>query len=150
MWSKPAKNDENIPMKSARRHAAPSILSIDISVEGDIVSEGEMHVTGAVKGDVVARKLTIGEGGSITGTIEADTVVIAGMLTGRVTATTVIFSPTARVAADVTYVSLTVDPGAKFEGYSRRVETIDLTRSEAHATEPRRLQAQQPQDATAA
>ncbi len=105
--------------------AAPSILSLDLEVTGDIVTTGEVHVSGTVKGDVMARKLTIGEGGSVTGTIEVETALVAGVLTGRLTASSVTLAPTARVVADITHVSLTIDQGAVFEGYSRRVDSID-------------------------
>lgn len=108
-----------------RQPAVPSVLSGDLKAEGDIVSEGDLHISGSVKGDVVARKLTVGEGGSITGSVEADVAVIAGRLAGRLTATSVTLASTADVVADVTHVSLLIEQGAKFEGFSRRVETID-------------------------
>lgn len=119
------------------RPAAPSILSSDLKIEGDIVSQGEVHINGAVKGDVVARKLTIGEGGSITGTVEADFAVVAGNLAGRLTATSVLLARTARVVADVTHVSLTIEPGAVFEGFSRRVDTIEAVTDEIRTQAPR-------------
>src|SRR5215469_5343941 len=65
---------------------APSILSDDLTIEGNIVSEGEVHINGVVKGDVTARKLTLGEEGAITGTVEADDAVVGGKLAGRLTA----------------------------------------------------------------
>jgi cytoskeletal protein CcmA (bactofilin family) len=117
--------------RTPRPTGAPSILSVDLKIEGDIVTEGEIHINGSVKGDVVARKLTLGEGGSITGTVEADLAVIAGNLAGRLTATSVVLESTARVVADVTHVSMSVEPGAVFEGFSRRVETIEAAMDES-------------------
>jgi len=107
------------------RPAAPSILSSDLKIEGDIVSDGELHISGAVKGDVVARKLTLAAGGSITGTVEVDVAVIAGNVAGRLTATSVTLAGTAHVVADITHVSLLIEQGAVFEGFSRRVDTIE-------------------------
>ena len=106
------------------RPAAPSILSEDLKIEGDIVSQGELHISGSVKGDIVARQLTLAEGGSITGTVEADVAIIAGNLAGRLTATSAVLARSARVTADVTHVSLIIEQGAVFEGFSRRVDTI--------------------------
>lgn len=145
MWFK----SEDRPRASQARPATPSILSSDLKIEGDIVSDGEVHVSGAVKGDVVARKLTIGEGGSVTGTVEADVAVVSGNLAGRLTATTVALTRTARVVADITHVSMTVESGAVFEGFSRRVDTIEGI-TEDHARQPPRLTAPRPEPRSSA
>jgi len=119
------------------RSATPSILSGDVKIEGDVVSEGELHISGSIKGDVVARKLILAEGGSITGTVEADVAVIAGNLAGRLTATSVTLSGTAHVVADIVHVSLLIEQGAVFEGFSRRVDSIETAVEEAPAPQPR-------------
>jgi cytoskeletal protein CcmA (bactofilin family) len=105
--------------------AALSILGSDLKIEGDIVSEGDVHISGSVTGDVVARKLTLDEGASITGSVQADVAVIAGNLAGRLTATSVMLGSTAHVAADVTHVSLAIEQGAVFQGFSRHVARIE-------------------------
>ena len=117
-------NKDKAPAAVSGRASAPSILGADLKITGGIVSAGEVHVSGVVKGDVMAKKLTIGEGGSVIGAVEAEIAMVAGTLTGRLTATTVTLASTARVVADITHVSLTIEPGAVFEGYSRRVDTI--------------------------
>ncbi|HUK06267.1 MAG TPA: polymer-forming cytoskeletal protein [Stellaceae bacterium] len=103
---------------------APSILSLDLKITGDIATTGEVHVSGMVKGDVVAKEITIGETGTVIGSVEAETAVVAGTLTGRLSASKVVLSSTARVVADITHVLLSIEPGAVFEGYSRRVDAI--------------------------
>jgi cytoskeletal protein CcmA (bactofilin family) len=108
-----------------RPSAVPSILSSDLKIEGDIISLGELQISGSVKGDVVACDLTLSEGGSVTGAVKADIAIIAGNVAGRLTATSVVLKPTARLAADVTHVSLTMEPGAAFEGLSHRVNTVE-------------------------
>lgn len=115
---------DKAPPAVSGRASAPSILGADLKITGDIASAGEVHVSGVVKGDITAKKLTIGEGGSVIGAVEAEVAMVAGTLTGRLTATTVTLASTARVVADITHVSLTIEPGAVFEGYSRRVDTI--------------------------
>ena len=122
--SKPA----SVPSGKA---AAPSILSLDLQVTGDIVTSGELHVSGSVKGDITAKKITIGEGGSVTGAIEAESAFVAGALAGRLTASSVILAATARVAAEITHVALTIEQGAIFEGHCRRVDSIDKAKSAA-------------------
>lgn len=137
MWFKQTGSNMTGGHSHGSRPAAPSILSSDLKIEGDIVSQGEVHINGAVKGDVVARKLTLGEGGSITGAVEADVAEIAGNLAGRLTATTVLLARSARVVADVTHVSLTIEPGAVFEGFSRRVDTIEEVTDDPVRAQPR-------------
>ncbi len=138
MWFKQTAEDNEIerPTKP-RQPAVPSILSSDLKIEGDLISEGDLHISGSVKGDVVARKLTVGEGGSITGSVEADVAVIAGRLAGRLTATSVTLASTAHVVADVTHVSLLIEEGAVFEGFSRRVETIEALTEDTLRPPPR-------------
>jgi cytoskeletal protein CcmA (bactofilin family) len=130
MWFKQAGTEDS----ERQSPAAPSILSSDLKIEGDIVSQGELHISGSIKGDVVARKLTLGEGGSITGAVEAEVAVVAGNLAGRLTATSVVLARTARVVADVTHVNLSIEEGAVFEGFSRRVDTIEAVTEETVRT----------------
>jgi len=117
--------------------SAPSILSGDLTIEGDIVSGGEVHINGIVTGDVTARKLTLGEEGAITGTVEVDDAVVAGKLGGRLTAKYVVLLSTARVTADITHVSLSIAPDAVFEGFSRRVNTIEAAVKDGAVGAPR-------------
>ncbi len=143
MWFKQAESERNGRAGSPSRMGAPSILSDDFKIEGDIVSDGEVHISGVVKGDVTARKLTLGENGSITGTVEVEVAVIAGHLAGRLSGTSVVLASTARVVADITHVSLTIEPGAVFEGFSRRVDAISPDSGE-DAVRPPRLSAPSP------
>jgi cytoskeletal protein CcmA (bactofilin family) len=142
MWYKQSAETEIDERRSSpRRPAAPSVLSSDLKIEGDLVSEGELHIAGSVKGDVVARRLTVAEGGSITGAVEADVAIIAGNLAGRLTATSVTLASTAHVVADITHVSLLIEQGAVFEGFSRRVDTIEAITEEDPRRVPPRLSA---------
>ena len=131
MWSKKSLEQDK------RGDSAPSILSDDLTIEGNIVSEGEVHINGTVKGDVTARTLTLGEDAAITGTVEVDDAVIGGKLAGRITAASVVLLDTARVVADITHVSLTIAPKAIFEGFSRRLATIDGTAKDDVMPPPR-------------
>jgi cytoskeletal protein CcmA (bactofilin family) len=131
------KNGTDKRSGSSGTSSAPSILSDDLTIEGDIVSEGEVHINGIVKGDVTARKLTLGKDGAITGTVEVDDAVIGGKLGGRLIAKSVVLLSTARVAADITHVSLAIAPEAVFEGFSRCVDTIGITATDDVVHPPR-------------
>jgi cytoskeletal protein CcmA (bactofilin family) len=108
------------------RRSAPSILSEGLRLDGDIVCSGEVHISGTLAGNISAGKLTVGEGGSIDGTVEAQSAVINGTLSGRLVAVDVVLGKSAHVTADIVYCSMRIEPGAMFEGYSRRVEREEL------------------------
>lgn len=118
------------------RRSVPSILSAGLKLEGDIVSDGEVHILGHHSGNIVARRVTIGEGGTVTGTVEAESIVINGALSGRLSANIVVLGRAAAVTADIVYVQMRVEPGASYEGYSRRVETIDTFAAEQMQLSP--------------
>ncbi len=106
--------------KSAAK--APTILSEGVTVTGEIISDGEVLITGIVNGDISAKSLTIGLGGSVDGTVTAEVITVAGSLSGRLMGGAVTLTPTAKVTAEVIQDSLTIEPGAHLEGASRRPE----------------------------
>jgi cytoskeletal protein CcmA (bactofilin family) len=128
MWFKSAAN--NSVGGSGSRRSAPSILSEGFRVDGDIACSGEVHIGGTLIGNLVAGKLTLDEAGSINGSVEAETAIINGALQGRLVAVNVILGRSAQVRADVVYCSMRIEPGAVFEGYSRRVERENLSDGE--------------------
>jgi cytoskeletal protein CcmA (bactofilin family) len=118
------------------RRVGPSILNSGLAVSGDIYSEGEVHITGSVEGNITANKLTLGRGGSVNGTVEAETAVINGVLSGRLSAMMVVLGGSAHVNADISYVSMRIEPGAIFEGFSRRVERLEIAAPAARLMPP--------------
>ncbi len=125
MWFRSTANSPGASTGQTGKRGVPSILSAGARIQGDIVSDGEVHIIGSVAGNVTAHKLTLGEGGSLSGTVETETAIINGVLTGRLAAVNVVLGTSARVTADIIYVSMRIEPGAVFEGYSRRVESIE-------------------------
>ncbi len=94
----------------------PSIISPDLEIVGDLKSDGEIQIDGTVKGDIKAHMLTVGEQGKIDGSTVAETVRIFGTVNGRVQAKTVHLDKCAKVTADITHETLSIEAGAYFEG----------------------------------
>ncbi len=117
---KPASKTE---ASSAPKPAAPSIISSDLSINGNLNSGGDIQVDGTVEGDIVSKKLTVSSSATVRGAIEAETVVIAGSVTGQIKARHVTLIKTARVIADVVQERLSIEPGAFFEGNCRHFPT---------------------------
>ncbi len=106
-------------MSSDRKGAAgsvPSIISPDLKIVGNLKSNGAIQIDGTIEGDVEAHMLTIGEQGKVDGSTVAETVRIFGTVNGRVQAKTVRLDASAKVTADITHESLTIEAGAYFEG----------------------------------
>ncbi len=94
----------------------PSIISPDLKIVGDLKSDGEIQIDGTVKGDINAHMLTVGDQGKVDGSTVAETVRIFGTVSGQVQAKTVHLDKSARVTADITHETLTIEAGAYFEG----------------------------------
>ncbi len=95
---------------------APSIIGPDLKIVGHLKSNSAIQIDGTVEGDIDVPLLTVGEQGKVDGSTVAETVRIFGTVNGRVQAKTVHLDKSARVTADITHETLTIEAGAYFEG----------------------------------
>jgi cytoskeletal protein CcmA (bactofilin family) len=125
MFSKPASKSPALDSADtlARKPIACSLIAENVTLQGDVATDGDVHLDGALKGDMRVRELTIGEGGAVEGAIEAESVEIRGKVVGTVTAKSVRLFSTARVEGDITHAQLAIEPGAHFAGRSLKFET---------------------------
>ncbi len=113
---------------------SPSVASVigkDITVEGGITGEGELHVDGMIRGDVRVGRLTIGETGHIEGTISAELVEARGKVVGSITAKQIRLFATSHVDGDITHEQLAMETGASFQGRSLKFQRQGPTRDAA-------------------
>lgn len=110
------------PRKTASRPTSgvPSILAADLVITGEIVTDGDVQVEGRLDGNISATSLTIGEQGSVNGTVKAETLLIRGKVTGKINAGTVELAETANVTADIVQDHLSIANGAFFDGKCSR------------------------------
>ncbi len=108
--------------RSPGKAAMPSIISTDLTVSGNLVSDGDIQVEGTIEGDVKSRTLTIGQSGAVRGTVVADTVQVSGEVTGEIRAATVTLAKSARVSGDIWHDTLAIEAGARMEGTCKRLE----------------------------
>src|SRR5581483_2067807 len=104
-----------------RKPIAMSLIAENVSVAGDLASDGDIQLDGAVRGDVRVGHLSIGETGQVEGAIEAEAVEIRGRVAGTISARSVRLYATAQVEGDITHAQLAIDPGAQFSGRSVRL-----------------------------
>ncbi len=105
----------------AKKPAAPSIVSVDMRMIGDLNSQGEVQVDGAIEGDIRAKSLLVGETADIRGEILADTVVVHGRITGQIKARSVHLAKKAHVVGDILHEDLSIETGAYLEGHCKRL-----------------------------
>ena len=94
-----------------------SLISRDVRIKGDLICSGDVQIDGDVEGDIQSRSIVIGEGAGIRGTISATDVRVCGSVNGRIQGNSVILERTAKVTGDIMHQTLTIEPGALFEGY---------------------------------
>jgi cytoskeletal protein CcmA (bactofilin family) len=104
------------PPPPAEKHQ--SLIGASLQFVGEIRSTGSVRIEGQVTGTVSARSLTVGQGGEISGRVVAQIAQIDGRVDGDLEADTVVLGPTAQVFGDIIHHSLTMAPGAHFEGRS--------------------------------
>ena len=93
-----------------------SVIGASLQFTGEIKSAGSVRIEGQVTGRVIARSLTLGRGGEIEGDVAAEIAQIDGLVEGDLEADTVVLGPSAQVFGDITHRSLSMEPGARFEG----------------------------------
>ncbi|MEE8500291.1 MAG: polymer-forming cytoskeletal protein [Kiloniellales bacterium] len=107
---------------SAKASGVPSIISADLTIVGDLKSDGDLQIEGTIEGDINSRQITVGEQAKVEGCIVADTVRVSGTVKGQIKAQTVHLDRNAKVTGDVIHATLTMEAGALLEGQVRRLE----------------------------
>jgi cytoskeletal protein CcmA (bactofilin family) len=109
-------------MSEAQVKSVPSIISIDLKVQGNLSSNGEIQVDGNVEGDINCKALIVGTKGSVSGEVVAQTVRIHGAIKGQVKAKSVFLASSAQMSGDIEHESLAIEPGSFMEGHCKRTQ----------------------------
>jgi cytoskeletal protein CcmA (bactofilin family) len=116
---------------AAGGRGAPSIISANLHIVGNLKTEGEIQVDGVIDGDVSAQSLTIGAHARIAGELMADDVIVHGQISGKISARQVRLAKTAKVVGDIVHEVLSIEAGAHIEGQLRRLDEEPRAREEA-------------------
>lgn len=123
MFSKTEKEKASAAASAAAgAKAAPSIISVNLHIIGNLSTDGEMQVDGSIEGDVTSQALTVGEKASISGEIVSDDVEIHGSVSGKIRARKIKLAKTAKVIGDIWHEVLSIESGAYIEGQLKRVK----------------------------
>ena len=122
MFSKSKKEPGNKPaVQVSRKPAAPSTIGADLSIVGDLSSEGEVQVDGSIDGDIRTKILLIGESATVKGEIVGDTVRVYGNVTGQIKARFVTLAKSAHVVGNILHENLSIEEGAFLDGHCKRI-----------------------------
>ena len=107
---------------SSAKSEIVSTLGRGMTVTGNIVCTGAMHVFGRVVGDIHASQLVICEGAKVEGKVVAPDLVVQGEFKGTINGNNVKLQSTAVVDGEIFNKSLTIEQNALFEGVARRLD----------------------------
>ncbi len=114
-------------MESLLSKHPPTIISADVHMLGNLISEGVLDIDGRIEGNIKCKCVTIRKNGSVKGDILADEVHIFGEVIGLIKARDVHFFSTCHVEGVIMHESLTIEDGAFVDGQFKR---MDLAGSE--------------------
>jgi cytoskeletal protein CcmA (bactofilin family) len=122
------------PFSQGATHTAPrgpdaptSVLGQDITISGQqlvLKTKGSLLIAGHIQGDVHGEAVTVGDTGSVDGTITARTITVQGEVRGALKGSAVILNSTSRVDGDIVKQSLVIAEGAQFDGSVRRAKDV--------------------------
>lgn len=111
----------------------PSILGRDLTITGDIKTDGEVQIDGRLDGNIKAGSVTIGEQGAVNGKVLGGRVLVRGKVSGKIEGQIVDLAETANVQADIMQDQLTIANGAFFDGKVSRKTPAPTPISQAQA-----------------
>lgn len=107
-------------LEACPQHEAPAIICGGLILRGDLECPGDLHFEGSLDGSVRAPSLDVGAQASVAGDVVACALTVRGTVRGRVVADTVTLCAGARLEGEVHYRTLTIEPGAQFDGTTFR------------------------------
>jgi cytoskeletal protein CcmA (bactofilin family) len=118
-FSNTARDEEGNELKRRRTDQIPfSIIASDMTVIGDLETQGIVRIEGRVKGTVrVGAQVLVAEGAVIEGDLHTEEAVIAGQVKGAIHAKErVELQASAMVAGDILTPRISIIEGAKVTG----------------------------------
>lgn len=109
-------SDTMVAPPRSQGQGGKSVLASDLKITGDIVSQGALEVMGEIDGSVTASALLVSQDGMIKGTIKAESVDLRGRMQGKIETGNLTLRSAARVVAEVSYSTLSIESGAEIEG----------------------------------
>jgi len=122
------KNSPPDPSSAANTERVTSVLGPGIIWKGNLRGSGGVRIEGAFEGDITLRGLVVvGETGRVTcENLRANSVIVAGTVSGDITAEKLDIRSSGRIWGNVVVVALSTEEGAFLRGQVRMEEKVEL------------------------
>ncbi|MDA8654407.1 polymer-forming cytoskeletal protein [Alphaproteobacteria bacterium] len=100
--------------------SAPSILSADLIVKGQIYSDGDVQLDGRLLGNISSHAVTIGSSAHVIGEVAGEIVTIKGTVDGTIRAKQVHLCTGSKINGDIYHEVLAIESGAELNGAVKR------------------------------
>jgi cytoskeletal protein CcmA (bactofilin family) len=127
------------PPAAAGPQELSSSLSAGMTVIGKLMGEGAVKIFGRIEGELQASSVVVCEGAQIDGDVVAKELTIAGRVKGTIHAVRVKLQSSAIVEGDIFHRSLAIEENARFEGMSRREDSLTDKQSNTLTDKPSSL-----------
>lgn len=107
---------------STSRKIAPSVISSDVNLLGNLISDGLIDFDGNIHGNIQCHTLVIRKQARIHGEIKADSVQVGGTVKGSIEARSVVLQSGAEVEGTIMHEQITVEEGATIDGKLKKID----------------------------
>src|SRR5215469_11365447 len=97
-----------------------TVIAQGLRIIGSVSSDGAVQVNGQIDGDLNCTSLTVSPKALINGGVKARNVVVNGRVEGPIVGQDVVLKSRAFVTGDIQAQTLSIEPGAHFEGRALR------------------------------
>jgi cytoskeletal protein CcmA (bactofilin family) len=124
-----AKNTELATKPAKSRSSLPSVITADVHLLGNLVSESVVDFAGTIDGNIRCDVLTLRNEGVVKGEIVANTVNIHGTVKGLIRAKVVNLLASCKVEGIIIHEQLSIEDGAFVDGKFKRSDRISISSS---------------------
>lgn len=115
---------------SNKKEAIPSVMTADMNILGNIVSDGNVDFDGTLNGNVRCNILTIRANGCVKGEVVANTVMVYGRVKGLIRAKNVQLFSTCNVEGIIMHETIAIEDGAFIDGKFKRTDKVKMDEEE--------------------
>lgn len=127
MFSKNNSNNNAVARSGgSKKDAIPSVMTADINILGNIISDGNVDFDGTLNGNVRCNTLTLRANGCVKGEIVANTVMIYGRVKGLIRAKNVQLFSTCNVEGIIMHETIAIEDGAFIDGKFKRTDKLKM------------------------
>ena len=105
--------------------ARETVISNDLTIHGNVSSEGIVRLEGTIIGDMNCTSLVVENDGAIAGNISADEVKVHGRVEGTVHGKNVMLHSSAFVEGDIYHQGIGIEMGTQYDGRIKWVKDAE-------------------------